>query len=128
MNRQRGRQRLLALAIGCLAAAPVVGGLDTPARAATTTVIERGSQYVPKQVDVAPGDTVVWTFESSSGGAGHTVTFDDGTDLNRNCPGNVLFNDCQDTPGEVVQRRFTQAGTYPYACKIHRSNGMVGVV
>ena len=129
MNTYRGRRRLLALAIGCLATAPVLAGIEAPARAATTTVIEQGTQYIPKQVDVAPGDSVVWTFQSApSGSPGHTVTFDDGTDLNRNCPGNLVFNDCQDTPGETVQRRFTTPGTYPYSCRIHRGDGMVGVV
>lgn len=129
MNMYRGRRRLLALAMGCLATAPVLAGIGAPARAATTTVKEQGTQYVAKQVDVAPGDTVVWTFESApSGSAGHTVTFDDGTDLNRNCPGPPFLNDCQDTPGETVQRRFSTPGTFPYACKIHRTSGMVGVV
>ena len=112
-----------ALAIGSLIAATVM----PRAEAATTTVIERGTQFVPKQVTVAPGDTVVWTFESGPN-PGHTVTFDDGTDLNRNCPPSLLLNDCQDAPGEIVQRRFTVPGTYSYACKIHRQSGMTGVV
>jgi plastocyanin len=111
-----------ALAIGFLIAATV-----TPAHAATTTVIERGTQFVPKQVTITPNDTVVWTFESGPE-PGHTVTFDDGTDLNRNCPPSLLLNDCQDGPGEIVQRRFTAPGTYSYYCKIHRQSGMTGVV
>lgn len=112
-----------ALAIGSLIAAAVM----PRAEAATTTVIERGTQFVPKQVTIAPNDTVVWTFESGPN-PGHTVTFDDGTDLNRNCPPTLLLNDCQDTPGEIVQRRFTVPGTYSYVCKIHRQSGMTGVV
>jgi plastocyanin len=123
MNTYRGRRRLLALAIAVLAASPH----GMPARAATTTVIERGTQFVEKQVDIAPGDTVVWTFESGPS-PGHTVTFDDGADLNRNCPPTLLLNDCQDAPGEIVQRRFTLPGTYSYFCKIHRGSGMAGVV
>jgi plastocyanin len=121
MNTHPGRRRLLTLAIALLATAV------PSARAATTTVIERGTQFVPRQVSIAPGDTVVWSFESGSS-PGHTVTFDDGTDLNRNCPPTLLLNDCQDTPGEIVQRRFTVPGTYPYICKIHRGSGMTGVV
>lgn len=112
-----------ALAIGSLIAATV----NPPARAATTTVIERGTQFVPKQVTIAPNDTVVWTFESGPD-PGHTVTFDDGTDLNRNCPPRLVLNDCQDAPGKIVQRRFTAPGTYSYFCKIHRGSGMTGVV
>lgn len=123
MNRSRGRRRLLTLAIGAVAALS-----PAPALGATTTVIERGVSYVPRQVTVAPGDTVVWTFESGPpNSARHTVTFDDGTDLNPGCPA-VLLNDCQDTPGETVQRSFATPGTYPYYCKIHRSQDMVGVV
>jgi len=98
MNTYRDRRQLLAVAIGIVAAAPVFAGVVPPARAATTTVIERGTQFVSKQVAIAPGDTVVWTFESGPS-PGHTVTFDDGTDLNRNCPPTLLLNDCQDQPG-----------------------------
>ncbi|HYH51729.1 MAG TPA: plastocyanin/azurin family copper-binding protein, partial [Acidimicrobiia bacterium] len=119
----RGRRRLLALAVGALLALPLGS-----ANAATTTVIERGTTYTPRQVEIDLGDTVVWTFESGpTDSPRHTVTFDDGTDLNPGCPA-VLLNDCQDTPGESVQRRFVAPGTYPYFCKIHRSRGMVGVV
>src|SRR5688500_6464773 len=127
MNTYRGHRRVLRLAIGSLVAAPLMATVVFPARAATTTVIERGTQFVPKQVTIAPNDTVVWTFESGPN-PGHTVTFDDGTDLNRNCPPTLLLNDCQDAPGEIVQRRFTVPGTYSYVCKIHRQSGMTGVV
>jgi plastocyanin len=96
------------------------------ARAATATVIERGTQYVPAQVDVAVGDTVQWIYESSpTASQGHTVTFDD-RDLNPNCPPNLLLNDCQRAPSDRVSRTFTSAGTYPYRCKIQP--GMTGVV
>jgi len=76
MNTHRGRRRLLTLAIALLAVAPQ----GVPARAATRTVVEQGTQFIDKQITVAPGDTVVWTFESGPS-PGHTVTFDDGTDL-----------------------------------------------
>lgn len=123
MNTYRGRRRLLGLAIAVMAVSPH----GVPARAGTTTVIERGTRFVEQQITIATGDTVVWTFESGPA-PGHTVTFDDGTDLNRNCPPTLLLNDCQDTPGEIVQRRFTVPGTYSYVCKIHRRSGMAGVV
>src|SRR5918999_4335588 len=126
MNTYRGRRRLLTLGIGSLVAAPLLATVISPAQAATTTVIERGTQFVPKQVTIAPGDTVVWSFESGPS-PGHTVTFDD-KDLNPDCPPRLVFNDCQDAPGEIVQRRFTVPGTYSYVCKIHRGSGMTGVV
>jgi plastocyanin len=96
------------------------------ARAATTTVIERGSQYVPAQVDVTVGDTVTWIYESSSDPRGHTVTFND-KDLNDRCPGLLgLDNNCQSSPSQRVSRTFTSAGTYAYRCKL--VSGMTGVV
>jgi plastocyanin len=100
---------------------------STQARAAnTTTVIERGTQYVPGQVDVAVGDTVQWVYESApTASQGHTVTFND-RDLNPNCPPSLLLNDCQRGPSDRVSRTFTSAGTYPYRCKIQA--GMTGVV
>ena len=123
MNTHRGRRRLLALGIGALGALPL-----SPAGAATTTVIERGTQFVPAQVDVSVGDTVSWVYESSpTGSRGHTVTFND-RDLNPNCPPSLLINDCQNSPADRVSRTFNAAGTYPYLCKIHRSEGMTGVV
>ncbi len=96
------------------------------ARATTSLVIERGTQYVPAQVDISAGDTVSWVFESApTGSAGHTVTFSD-RDLNPNCPPQLLLNDCQRSPGDRVSRTFSAPGTYAYHCKIH--SGMTGVV
>jgi plastocyanin len=97
------------------------------ARAANTTVLEQGVQYVPAQVDVAVGDTVSWIYQSSPPTSqGHTVTFND-RDLNPNCP-SPLLNDCQRSPSDRVSRTFTTTGTFAYYCKIHRSQGMTGVV
>jgi plastocyanin len=127
MDTHRGRRRLLALVTGALVAVP----LALPARAASKQVIERGVQYVPTQVNVTVGDTVSWVFESAPpGAAGHTVTFND-RDLNPNCPPPLLSTtppDCQRSPGDTVSRTFTTVGTFAYYCKIHRSQGMTGVV
>jgi plastocyanin len=118
----------LALAAGLLAVAP---GFLGPARAATTTVIERGVAYVPRQVDIAVGDTVVWSYESAPNNAGHTVTFDSGPDLNPTCNGGLLDTGCQSRANPTVQRTFASVGTFPYHCKIHGGaggQGMAGVV
>jgi plastocyanin len=116
-------RRLLALALALLVVAP--SGI---ARAANSTVVERGTQYVSAQITVVVGDTVSWIYESSpTGSPGHTVTFSD-RDLNPNCPPQLLFNDCQRGPGDRVSRTFNTPGTYPYYCKIHRAEGMTGVV
>ncbi len=123
MNPHRRGPWLLSLLI--VASVVVTSGT---AGAANTTVIERGTQYVPPRITVAVGDTVSWIFESSPpGSVGHTVTFSD-RDLNPNCPPQLLFNDCQRGPGDRVSRTFKEPGTYSYYCKIHRDNGMVGLV
>jgi len=119
MNRYRAV--VVSVLVAAVMVMPSIG-----ARAATTLVIERGTQYVPAQVDVTVGDTVSWVFESApTGSPGHTVTFND-RDLNPNCPPQLLLNDCQRTAGDRVSRTFSAAGTYAYHCKIH--SGMNGVV
>src|SRR5438270_4053582 len=128
MHRHRGRRRLLALVTGAVIVAPWALTAPPSARATNATVIERGVQYAPAQVTVSVGDTVSWIYESSPAGSpGHTVTFSD-RDLNPNCPPQLLFNDCQRGPGDRVSRTFGAPGTYPYYCKIHRGQGMTGVV
>jgi plastocyanin len=114
----------MALAMGVLVAWPGVAG------AANKTVYERGIQFDEPQVDVAVGESVTWIYESSPGNAGHSVTFEDPT-LNdtrfQNCPGFVL-NDCQRSPSDRVVRTFRRVGNFPYYCKVHRAEGMTGVV
>jgi plastocyanin len=98
------------------------------AGAVNTTVYEQGVQYVQPRITVAVGDTVSWVYESSPpGSVGHTVTFGD-RDLNPNCPPQLVFNDCQRSPGQKVSRTFTTPGSYSYYCKIHQNQGMVGLV
>lgn len=96
-------------------------------------MIERGRRFVEAQVEVAVNDTVTWLYESSPGNSGHTVTFEDPT-LNTdgrfaNCPGALLtVDDCQRGGSPPVTRTFSRIGTFPYFCRVHRSEGMVGVV
>lgn len=121
MNGYRGWAWALTILVVAVVFVP-----SSVARAATTAVIERGSQYVPAQVDVAVGDSVTWIYESSSDPRGHTVTFND-KDLNPNCPGFLgLNNDCQNSSSQRVSRTFPSAGTYAYRCRI--VSGMTGVV
>jgi plastocyanin len=128
MNTHVGRRWLWGLAAAVLAAAPLFFAAPPAARAANTTVFERGVQYVPAQIEVAVGATVTWVYTSSPPGSpGHTVTFSD-RDLNPACPPTLLLDDCQRSPGDRVSRTFSAPGTYPYYCKIHRSQGMTGVV
>ena len=77
--------------------------LAWPARAATHKVVIKSFKFVPAQLNVAVGDTVV--FENQDG-APHTGTgkgFDTGR-LNR---------------GESGRVKITKAGTHDYICKFH---------
>jgi plastocyanin len=124
MDRFRGG--LLALAVVCLAVAPA------PARAASEDVKEQGTDFTPNQVEVKVGDTVVWKYVSGPKGDGHSVKFDSGPDLSPTCQRGLLggTTGCQGDPGisATVERTFSATGTYPYRCKIHGDEGMVGVV
>lgn len=115
------RHRVLALAMGAL----VVTGVPA-ARAATEDVTEGATSFSPGQVDISVGDRVVWTNKSNNA---HTVTFQNGPDLHQTCTQGLLgpVGNCQD-PGTTAQYTFNNAGTFAYYCKLHRSQGMAGVV
>ena len=119
MDTSRGRRRLLALAIGSLLAAS-----RPTARAATAAVDEVGTSFQPAQLEVAVGDTVVWTNRSNTA---HSVAFQSGPDLRPTCAPGLLgpVGNCQD-PGETAQYTFTAARNYAYWCKLHTN--MKGVV
>lgn len=81
--------------------------------AASTTVTMSNFAFVPSTVTVNVGDTVVWINETGT----HTVTG----------VGSDLF--CGTAPVPVsCSVTFLQAGTFPYVCQIHESQGMVGTV
>jgi len=82
------------------------------ATAATNFVRVSGLTFVPKDLTVCAGDTVVFT----GGNNFHTVT---GTGAEPFC-GPGLFTSCRVT--------FPQPGTFPYVCTIHESQGMTGVI
>lgn len=61
--------------------------------------------FIPGQLAIAAGDTVVWTNED---GTDHTVTADDGS-----------FDSGAFGQGGTSSRTFTLSGTFPYHCDIH---------
>lgn len=69
--------------------------------------------FVPSEVTINVGDTVVWT---NSDTATHTVTSGTVDD-----PGSwgVLFDSGLGKPGSTFQFTFTEAGEYPYLCQLH---------
>ncbi len=67
----------------------------------------KGFKFVPGEVNIKAGETVVWTNEDS---APHTVESSDGT----------LKSD-ELSKGDKYSHTFTKAGKYDYKCGIHPS-------
>ncbi len=70
------------------------------------------SSFVPQQLDIQPGDSVVWNNDDS---IPHTVTATDNS-----------FDSGFMAAGAVWGHRFEAAGSYPYVCLYH--SDMTGVV
>lgn len=81
-------------------------------------VAARDYEFVPQEVVVNKGDTVVWTNE---GQVEHSVT--SGTD----CSSSGDFNSWIG-PGETFSHTFTETGEHPYFCIPHCAAGMTGTV
>ena len=95
-----------AFAAGLLAASPV--------DAATKDVdVNDGKFFSPQTVSSAVGGSVHW---AASGVDDHSVTQDD-----------LLFDTGTPRAGLTLTRTFS-AGTYPYHCRKHGDQGMVGTV
>ena len=67
----------------------------------------KGFKFVPAEVNIKAGETVVWTNEDS---APHTVESSDGT-----LKSDELSN------GDTYTHTFTNPGRYDYNCGIHKS-------
>ncbi len=98
----------------------VASGQEGAGQASGTSVqvAARDSEFVPQEVVVNKGDTVVWTNE---GRVEHSVT--SGTD----CSGSGDFNSWIG-PGETFSHTFTETGEHPYFCIPHCAAGMTGTV
>ncbi len=86
-------------------------------------------KYVPDEVTIRVGQTVVWTNASS---VFHTVTDDPALAKDRGHAqlpeGAQPFNSGNIAPGEVFRYTFEASGTYVYFCIPHEAVGMVGKV
>jgi plastocyanin len=96
---------------------------NTPPPAAGGISVSNNT-FSPAAVTVTPGTTVVWAWNSCTGGDGygggetcvaHNVLFDDG------------FTSGLKDKG-TFSRSFPTAGTYSYHCAVHQSQGMTGSV
>jgi plastocyanin len=82
------------------------GLLPAPASSSQTIeVMIRGMAFVPPQIEVAPGSTVVFT---NAENVVHTATSRDGSWSSGDIP-----------PGGSWRRRFIEPGIYPYYCLTH---------
>jgi plastocyanin len=108
----------LAIAFGSALLAGCGGGgggktptSPTPVGSPQVVVVTvQDNQFVPKQVNVNPGDTVRWVLSGSSN-AGHTVTANDGS-----FDSGKVFT----SSGAAYEHTFSQEGqTVLYHCQTH---------
>jgi len=78
----------------------------TPPAPVTVNVSISNFAYVPAELHISPGTTVVWTNNDS---AGHTVTSESGIELDSVLLGN----------GESFSHTFNTSGEFNYLCKPH---------
>ena len=83
------------------------------ASAANENVTIKDNEFLPRRVEIDPGDTVTWT---NQGRNTHTVTSDDRGE----------FNSGELRPGQSFTHKFNDEGYYYYHCKFHGSRGKVG--
>jgi plastocyanin len=79
------------------------------------------NEFVPRNLTIAPGDTVIWTNQGSD----HTVTADDGS-FDSTAGGQAAI-----PTGGMFTKTFSTAGKFPYYCTLHGGPGgqdMSGVI
>ena len=101
----RNHRRFSSAALAALFFAPAL------AFAATFEVSITDNKFEPKNLAIAPGDTVKWIH---NGGTDHTVTADDG----------ILFDSGEIQPTDVFTYTFLNAGQFGYYCQLHGSPGL----
>jgi plastocyanin len=88
----------------------------TQASAAEVSVGVVNFRFEPKTVQIQPGDTVAWNFETD----GHTSTSDQGEPERWNSGGVAA--------GQAFRHTFSKPGRFSYVCIPHEISGMTGVV
>src|SRR3989442_59169 len=102
--------RVLGAALAVCLLAPV-GSVF--AQDATPTVDMQGLSFMPTELHVSPGATVMWM---NSSPLAHTVTADDGA-----------FDSGMLDPGGMFMMAFDSPGIYQYFCQPHGSAGLHGM-
>jgi plastocyanin len=104
-------------------------GVVSQASHTVDVTVGPGLIFSPSSVNIVTGDSVRWTWSGNN----HTVTsgnFGSCTIDNHycspsdvNCPTAAVSN-----TGATYSHTFTQAGTFPYFCRVHCAFGMTGTV
>lgn len=89
----------------------------------TGTIQVLDNRFSPRDVTIAVGDSITWSWNNSSGS--HSVT--QGTTPDPSEDPSRLFDSGIKSSG-TFGYRFTAAGTVPYFCRPHFSAGMKGTV
>ena len=122
----------LALAVALLGAGVILTAGD-PAEAQTapnrvTIAGTADNKWEPANAAVRPGGTV--TFEIT-GGTTHPVFSGDGSDFEKS-DGKFDADDCvianMTKVGDSCEVEFPKAGSFPYFCQVHVTQGMKGVI
>ena len=107
----------LGVALGLAVAGLGLGATQAaPASQDTVTVdmLAGPTRFEPAEITISPGTTVTWITRSGS----HTTTSEDG-----------VWDSVERLPvGESFSFTFQEPGEYPYVCKPHADQGMVGKV
>lgn len=109
-DRSNRRRVLAILAVSIM----TVLGLPSMSQGATTTVTIRDNRFLPQEVHIDPGDSIVWT---NQGARVHDVKSD--------TAGQFRSGDME--PGDTYTHRFEQEGYYYYHCTYHGASGHVGM-
>ena len=103
----------LARAAGVSQAPSLAMVTETPGQAVSVTIHEDQYRFIPSQLTIPVGTTVIWVNDES---AKHTATADD----------NQFDSGDQDI-GVSYSHTFTEPGTYRYFCRYHGDVGGVGM-
>jgi plastocyanin len=93
----------------------VAGAFAAPARAATKDVSVSGFAFSPATVDIAPGDTVKWTFAGPD--TNHSTTSDAGQSESWESDPGIAMP--VHTVGDTFSHTFNATGQFGYFCRVH---------
>jgi plastocyanin len=91
----------------------LVPGTSAFAQSADAPVDVVNFGYAPREIHIAPGQTVTWTNDDA---IQHTITADDGS-----------FDSGMLDQGTAFTQEFDTPGVYPYFCQPHGGPGGVGM-